>query len=311
MPRLPNHSRAREKYIEEHTLLFNKNVADAQGILAKAIDKLIAKLTTTDGMVDNSTKNMRIVAEIDAIYLAFAASTGIILMDDFIERTDGLFDLNESYFSSASDIVGSVFDAARNFAKDSVYTAMGYSLATNSITKNGSLWNILANTSAVDKVKADLFSAIANNLLLTEVIEDIQTITTGTKDTKGSFEKHLDSTMSQPLEKFDRATGRQFSLGLELNHAFYQGGLVPASRDFCTVRNGNVYSREEISRFGTSADQYGGYTNKGAGEFQGKFNSGYNPFTDLGGYNCLHILTWISDELAYQFRPDLRPPSAT
>ena len=311
MPRLPNHSRAREKYIEEHTLLFNKNIIDAQGVLAEDIDLLIATLTTTNGMVDNSTKNMLIVAQIDAIYAAFAEDQGIELMDDFIDRTDGLFNLNEDYFSSASDVAGSIFDRAKNFAKDSVYTAMGYSLATGALTANGSLSNILASTGPIDAVKSSLFSAIANNLLLTDVRSGIQTITTGTKDTKGSFEKHLDSTMSQPLEKFDRATGRQFSLGLELNHAFYQGGLVPASRDFCTVRNGNVYSREEISRFGTSADQYGGYTNKGAGEFQGKFNSGYNPFTDLGGYNCLHILTWISDELAYQFRPDLRPPSAT
>jgi len=33
---------------------------------------------------------------------------------------------------------------------------------------------------------------------------------------------------------------------------------------------------------------------------------GYDPLVDRGGYNCRHQLSFISDELAFKLRPDLK-----
>jgi hypothetical protein len=33
---------------------------------------------------------------------------------------------------------------------------------------------------------------------------------------------------------------------------------------------------------------------------------GYDPLVDRGGYNCRHQLGYISEELAYKLRPELK-----
>ena len=304
-----NYSVARADYIEEQTRLFLARIQRAQGVLSRAVlDDFMASLEISGGRVSTSSKNYRLIAELDKLYEAFLRGEGVDMMADFVKRTEGLFSLNERYFSGASNVSKSAFERAAKTTKDLVYGGLGVNHTTGKLIKGGPLTTILNDFSPINEIKAQLFNAVANNLLTVEARQNVQVISTGDGKTKGSLEKHMDRTMDQPFEKFDRSTGKNLSIGLEMNFATYQGGIVPATRDFCRVRNNQVFSREEISKFGTSADAYGGYTNKGAGEFQGKCPKvGYNPFLNLGGCNCLHFLTWISDELAYHLRPELRP----
>jgi hypothetical protein len=103
----------------------------------------------------------------------------------------------------------------------------------------------------------------------------------------------------------DRALQGLAAEELGLQAFLYQGGLIDSSRPFCKVRNGRVFLRSEIERFGTSKDPYGGYTNKAAGEFSGK-NPDYQPFLSLGGYSCRHGLHGIPNLIAMQLRPELK-----
>ncbi|HEY3387541.1 MAG TPA: hypothetical protein VGK46_13585, partial [Saprospiraceae bacterium] len=118
---------------------------------------------------------------------------------------------------------------------------------------------------------------------------------------KSLFEERL----PDPYVKVDRFIGKKYATALELTYAIYQGGTIGTSREFCIERNNKVFSRDEIAAFGTPQDEFGGYTDKAAGEFQGKTDP-YEPFEDLGGYNCRHFLSFVSDELAFTLRPDLR-----
>lgn len=114
----------------------------------------------------------------------------------------------------------------------------------------------------------------------------------------------FDDLIARAALQADREINTEIRQALKLNYAFYQGGTISTTRPFCKVRNNKVFSREEISKFSTSRDKYGGYENKSSGELQGKTKP-HNPFLDLGGYNCRHSYDWISDELAAIFRPEL------
>src|SRR5690606_21753943 len=92
----------------------------------------------------------------------------------------------------------------------------------------------------------------------------------------GLVEAKLSESLPGGLLQVDRETNSNFATDLQLNHAIYQGGLIKTSRDFCEERNNKVFTRDEILKFGTSQDEFGGYTNKSAGEFQGKPKV-YNP----------------------------------
>ena len=93
--------------------------------------------------------------------------------------------------------------------------------------------------------------------------------------------------------QYQRIATNEVRKKLGLRFAIYQGGLIEASRDFCEERNGKVFHEDEISSWANL-------------DWEGKPEVGYNPIADLGGYNCRHRLDWISDELAFRLRPELR-----
>ena len=72
------------------------------------------------------------------------------------------------------------------------------------------------------------------------------------------------------------------AISLGLNYAIFQGGLALDSSMFCQERNNLIYSRVEISKWDR--------------DFQMPYK--YDPFVDLGGFNCRHTLDWISDGMA-------------
>lgn len=80
---------------------------------------------------------------------------------------------------------------------------------------------------------------------------------------------------------------------LGLRFAIYQGGVMDDTRDWCKKHNNQVLHESEIQSWANE-------------EWEGKPETGYNPIYDLGGYNCKHRLDWISDELAFRLRPELR-----
>jgi len=81
--------------------------------------------------------------------------------------------------------------------------------------------------------------------------------------------------------------------------------LIRDSRDFCVHRNNKVFSLEEIEKFATPEDKFGGYSDDN-GNFHGKPEN-YSPIEHLGGDGCRHRLDFISVQLAYRLRPELRP----
>lgn len=91
---------------------------------------------------------------------------------------------------------------------------------------------------------------------------------------------------------------------LNLSAYLYQGGLIASSRPFCKVRNGKVFLRSEIKKFGTPADAFGGYSNKATGDFNGKPDP-YDPQVQAGGYQCRHTYHAIPNLVAMRMRPEL------
>ncbi len=82
---------------------------------------------------------------------------------------------------------------------------------------------------------------------------------------------------------------------LKLNYFIYQGSIIPTSRQFCRKRAGKVFSKKEALTWKNDPDL-----------IDQKTKATYNPFIERGRYNCRHFLNWISDELAFELRPELK-----
>jgi hypothetical protein len=165
------------------------------------------------------------------------------------------------------------------------------------------LYSILADREVIQTIKSVVMSSMGAGITITALKITIDEITT--KKEGGLIRNLFDKNIPDPFVKLDRFIGGKYAVDLKLNYAIYQGGLIGTSRDFCIVRNNKVFSRDEILKFGTASDAFGGYSNKALGEFDGK-KEPYNPFLDCGGWGCRHAWDYISPELAFHLRPELR-----
>lgn len=92
--------------------------------------------------------------------------------------------------------------------------------------------------------------------------------------------------------QYERIGANEVRKRLGFAFAIYEGGEIETTREFCSERNRKVFHESEIQKW---IDL----------EWEGKNQIGYNPFIDLGGYNCRHKLRWISRELAEMKRPEV------
>jgi hypothetical protein len=89
--------------------------------------------------------------------------------------------------------------------------------------------------------------------------------------------------------------------------------VIKDSRDFCVCHNDKVFSVDEAQEWKTWTPSKGKYP-EGYTIQQKDINAvpsylsypGYDPLVDAGGYNCRHIMGFISDSLAEKLRPDLK-----
>ena len=112
--------------------------------------------------------------------------------------------------------------------------------------------------------------------------------------TKGAVSKYFDSWTRDIYSQYQRITANEVRIGLKLRFAIYSGGTIDNTRAWCEKHNGKVLHESEIESWRHK-------------NWQGKRKSGpYNPFHDCGDINCRHRWLWISDQLAFRRRPELK-----
>ena len=284
----------REQIIERQTALHDGRIDRLQSdflkfIVASFIDGLP---TNDEGLLTNGPFAMFLPSRIDEAFDKFSSDN---IEPVFAKMQTGIGQLlkaNKAYFGDAAS------DEQHEQVSNSILSSLG--IVGGAATVGSLLYTILADREAISTIKGVLMSAITGGMTIAALRTIVEEVVM--KQDGGIFRKIFNRTIGDPFVKVARAIGNGYSAKLGLDHAIYQGGIIKTSRPFCIERNNRVFTREEISKFGTASDRYGGY--ESPGEFQGK-TPNYNPFVDCGGYNCRHQLDWISPELAKALRPDL------
>lgn len=290
--------RPKTSYIREATILdlerkFAGQVTRAQNRLARIIlDDYLDELRIDDGKITFSARNISKTNNLNQIYEEWIDEEGTKLMRNLVDDLKKMHRLNAVHYNNAQS--RNVDDAK---ILKNMMRRIGYDDEAGRIIPGGFLDGLIQSEDPINEVKAAALRAIASGEYTPKQMRElIGRVTKGDRQSDGVIEEHLGEHITDIHSQYDRETGKQFADLLKLNYTIYQGGIIKTSRPFCRVRNDKVFTRDEIRLFGTPQDQYGGYSDKGSGDFQGK-TPNYNPFLDLGGYNCRHMLDWLSDEL--------------
>ena len=107
---------------------------------------------------------------------------------------------------------------------------------------------------------------------------------TDTKTARGLLKKYTGTYANTAFASFDRKVMNIKANELGLEWFLYSGSGINDSRDFCRQRAGKAFTREQIAGWESL-------------KWKGKISRG-SVFISLGGYNCRHSLTPITEELA-------------
>lgn len=247
-------------------------------------DWVIENIETGDGKIKQTSRNYGRIKGLYMLFNSFSEASQSSLLASILSGAFGMLGLNRDYFGSISPKAESVEDEARRL----VMLRFGYNTTTKALVDGGYLSGLFDNRDIAKRVGAVMNKAISSGMGLTDFQKQFKAVFVG-KDGQGMLERHWKTNTFDLFQRIDRTAGLIYADKLGFNDAIFSGTLEEDSRPFCIKRVNRVYTREEIKAWAKL-------------EFAGKPKIGYDPFTDCGGHNCRHHLSWISKEIADYLR---------
>lgn len=259
--------------------------------LSLFLEKIVLKLKEVNGVVVMNKANLQVIAQMDQFFTQFRSlffdSELKFLAADLLQAAD----LSREYFE-ATGFSKKKLDQITAAVTD-VENAIGVSGKT--LIKGGYL-DRLAKT---DLLKHELYgivtNALASNLSLSDFTKAMRLRIVGNKDADGFLQAYYRTYVYDSFNKVHEVSNKAFADGLGLKHFIYTGSLIATSRDFCDKRAGKAFSVEETKKWKDDADL-----------IDKKTKATYNPLVERGRYNCRHFIKYISEDLFYHMRPDLK-----
>lgn len=290
---MPTRSELEKRRIAESEKAQKATNAVVRGLQMTAyglvVDWLADSIETENGRIKYSASNFGKVAALFKIFTRFQRDYQTTMLGAVLDWAGRLFGLNGDYFETFEPTakVESIDEAARRLTLQ----RWGYNVNTGQLITGGYFESLFTNQAVAQKVAGLVNRAIAQKMPLAQFQRAFRQVFVGLPG-QGMLERHWRTNSFDLYQRIDRTANLAYADRLGLQYAIYSGTLEEDSRPFCIARVNKVFSRPEIA----------GWEDL---EFQGKPKIGYDPFTDCGGFNCRHHLSWISDEIAERIRPEL------
>ncbi len=264
------------------------------------IEEFLDKLSTEDGQVLTSEQNMRKTALIDRAWATFQGTFGKEIITDFLSGMQDINDANLLYYRALSDA-----NIRPGDIRGIINARLGIDDKGN-LVKDGYMKGLLDDVSVRNRIKQFTYQKIIGGTGFEDLRRGLRTLIEGTPQTMGAFKQFYRNFSYDTYVQVDRLNGALYAEKLGLKYFIYQGTRREGSRYFCLQRKGKVFTTEEAQGWGSLIGTTTVVNGKRvpAGPIAEKDT--YNPLTDLGGYGCVDIASYISKEVAFAMRPDLR-----
>ena len=246
------------------------------------------ELNLVDGAVEKgTTANFARVNRIENLSNQFTRVQGAAISKDIARGFTRLIQVNESYFAGIAFVSGGL----QKQVKRQLLARYGLRESDSGIDilRGGWVQKIGELRDPFTRVQEIGISAVSQGITLGEFKKQIRdaAFDKGARSIKHHFQTNANDAYAQ----FDRTTQTTYADELGLRAFIYEGGLIETSREFCNERNGKVFTTDEAEAWKLL-------------NWKGK-NKDYDPLRDMGGHNCRHHPSFISDELAMRLRPEL------
>lgn len=311
--RIEDMRKKKNLFLEQSESKLNKSLYETQAELFRRIAKqIIARMKSVGDKIADTSANYALLASLPKIFKEHEPAAQRTVAGSIFRATSGIVALNNQYFST---VLGE--ETAKIFAgvKDSVVKIINQRLGIEGgkIISGSFLEVLIKNDSLLLELKQFMANSITAQVPTKQFMAGVSDIVIGAEGKPGGYEGQFKRFAHDIYMQYDRAYSFSLATKLKLKYFIYQGGRIETSRDFCVAHDGKVWSADEAEKFRTWTPADGEYPagykvkQKDVNAVPSYLNyEGYNPLIDLGGYNCRHFLSWISDDLAEKLRPELK-----
>lgn len=289
--KLNQFDKEKQKLFEKlQRLLFQRVRSSQTSLLLKLGDLIDQILIDEDGNLKFTATNLK---KINNISLTIERHQNLSFRQIGIwigQKVSELLNLNIRYNKSVLGLAAETTDAK---VQRLIMQRLGFDSTEGKLIKGGWLDNLTTRTGIGERIGADVNRAISSKMGLSDFKKQFRNAFTSNKNGLGLVEAHFNTKAFDIFQETDRLTAKTYADEYKLNYALYAGTVKDTTRPFCKERVQQVFSREEIEKWKNI-------------NFKGKPSGFYDPATQCGGYNCRHHLSWMSDELAKELRPDLK-----
>lgn len=250
-----------------------------QKLLAYIEQEYLNDLDTDGNTIKFNGKNLSSVAGFEKEIIKIAELEGDKLLEWYLDRVDQNSKLNYEYFAKMTSVKSS--KSALNSALSTISQFIGYD--GQKFKKNSIIYDISRVQEPIRFIKAQVVQAITRKQDWDIFKKSISNYINPKKKGAGIIENYLRTNAYDTFMQVDRTIHNYMGENLGLDHFLYSEGLMDTSRPFCREKVGKVFTMQEVIKW---KDQ----------EWRGK-NEDYDPFRDVGGYNCTHSLNRISKTL--------------
>lgn len=251
---------------------------------AAVIDWIIQSLDTESGKIKYTALNLGKVSGLYSIMAGSQKAYVETVLKKVLDWAGRIFGANEDYFSEFAT-TESMAERARRLTLQ----RWGYDVGAEELIPGGYFEYLFDNQDIAKRVGRLINQAIVQQTPLKDFQKIFKGVFTGGKAGGGLLERHWKTVSFDLYQRIDRTANLIYADELGLNWAVYSGTLEEDSRPFCIARVNRVFSREDILKWKDLT-------------WAGKPKIGYDPLTDVGGFNCRHHLSWISDGLAEKLK---------
>jgi hypothetical protein len=294
--------------MKQQALLDKALLSYQNDVLTSMINTLYGKLDVVNGVIQDTLNNYQVLSQIDRTLSEVEKMNVEQISGRISKATSKSAELSNTYFRIA--LTGQSLEKLNNIAVNAskkMGLRLGY--VEDRLVRGGYLDNLLN----IEDLKAQAFNLInkylATQAPIKDLVKELSTLINGEKE--GFIERKYRNLAHDLYMQYDAAYNNTLAKAYEMNYFVYQNGLVDDSRDFCIEHNGYVYHRDILETWSTWTPAKAIHLTEIKQKDINKIPSyldyaGYDPVIDRGGYNCRHILGWISDELAFELAPELK-----
>lgn len=239
-----------------------------------------------DGVVLDNPANAALINRIDNYFDKLEKVMQRDILAPFVKS------LLESASLSAEYYIGLGFKktVVSNLLKNKINleTKLGVT-PTGRLKKDGYLYKL----GRTEQVRQQLKNFVITNLTGDTSFLDFQlafrNLVIGNKRVKGlpttgSLQRYFDQYAYDSFNELDAVANNQFAVGLNLNHAIYEGSIIDTSRRFCKKRAGQAFEMTNVKATWKNDPDL----------IDKKTKDSYNPITERGRYRCRHFWKYIT-----------------